>query len=92
MTMVRKIVAPTCICEPNPSGMLSNVLTCLISNSSPITYSPMNNDIWDWKVLILLDLMDNHPKKVNDTKKRIDVIIDIYGMDSGLKSRIKIKY
>jgi hypothetical protein len=39
-----------------------------------------------------LDLMDNHPKRVNDTKKRIDVIIDIYGMDSGLKSRIKIKY
>ena len=47
MTMVRKIVAPTCICEPNQSGMLNNVLICLISNSSPITYSPMNNDIWD---------------------------------------------
>ena len=42
------------------------------------------------KFLILLDLIDNHPKKVNDIKKRIDVIIDIYGMVSGLKSRIKL--
>ena len=45
MTMVRKIVAPACICEPNPSGKLKNALICLISNSSPIMYSPMKSDI-----------------------------------------------
>lgn len=42
---VRNIVAPTCICEPNPSGRLKIVLSCLISNSSPITYSPIKTDI-----------------------------------------------
>jgi hypothetical protein len=50
----------------------------------------MNNEIWDWKVLILLDLIDNNTKKLKDTKKRIDVIIDIYGMNPGLKSRFKL--
>ena len=45
MTTVRKIVAPACICEPKPSGKLKNALICLISNSSPIMYSPMKSDI-----------------------------------------------
>lgn len=45
MTMVRKIVAPACICDPNPSGKLKSVLISLISNSSPIMYSPMKSDI-----------------------------------------------
>ena len=90
MTMVRKIVAPACICDPNPSGKLKNVLSCLISNSSPIMYSPMKSDIRNLKFFILRDLIDDHPKKINDIEKRIDVIIDIYGMVSGLKSRNKL--
>jgi len=40
--------------------------------------------------LILLDLIADHPKKTKDTKKRIDVIMDIYGMVSALKSKIKL--
>ena len=43
--MVRKIVAPACISEPNPSDKLKNVLISLISNSSPIMYSPMKSEI-----------------------------------------------
>ena len=45
MTMVRKIVAPTCICDPNAPGKLKSALISLISNSSPIMYSPMKSDI-----------------------------------------------
>jgi len=37
-----------------------------------------------------LDLIDNSTKKAKDTKKRIDVIIDIYGMNCGYKSRFKL--
>ena len=44
MTMVRKIVALACICDPNPSGKFKNVLISLNSNSSPIMYSPMKSD------------------------------------------------
>jgi hypothetical protein len=90
MIKVRKIVAPTCICDPNHSGMDKNAASSLISNISPRIYTPMNNEIWDWKVLILLDLIDNSTKKVKDTKKRIDVITDIYGVNSGFKSRFKL--
>jgi hypothetical protein len=70
--------------------MDKNATSSLISNSSPRTYIPMNNEIWDWNVLILLDLIDKNTKKVKDTKKRIDVITGMYEMDSGIKSRIKL--
>jgi hypothetical protein len=39
---------------------------------------------------MLRDLNDDHPKKIKDIEKRIDVIMDIYGMVSALKSRIKL--
>jgi hypothetical protein len=45
MTMVTKIVAQECICDPNPFGKFKNVLISLISNSSPIMYSPMKSEI-----------------------------------------------
>jgi hypothetical protein len=45
MTMVTKIVAQACICDPNPFGKFKNVLISLISNSSPIMYSPMKSEI-----------------------------------------------
>lgn len=84
--MARKIVAATCICEPNSSGMDNAVPTSLISKSSPITYRPIKSDIWAWKDRIFLDLIDSHANKIKDTKKRIDVITDINGMNSA-KSR-----
>jgi hypothetical protein len=45
MTMVRKIVALACNCDPNPSDIFNKVLISLISNSSPIMYNPMKSDI-----------------------------------------------
>lgn len=84
MTIVTKIVSKTCICDPNPFGKFKNVLISLISNSSPIMYSPIKSDIKNWKFFMLRALTDDHPKKIRDIIKRNNVTMDIWN-DFGTK-------